>query len=638
MTKDKPTGRPEADGAQRDCAKRGKVNGRSWATRLRGAAGALLLLTAGTQAEAALTMADVTTWAGIPEAPGVNHAVLVIDWADTQGSLLWGYRWAAGQSRTGIDLLAAVIGADPRLTASGLAANFITNIGWDADLNGSKDRFHPGYDAGTQAYWNFFVNNEVYYHPTDFSQNGHIVPPALVVEPLGSPFDGAGPGRWVESSTGPLDRPLVDGSWDGYIWQPYGAGAPGLPVPEPGSVGLCLLGAGGWLLRRRRGAAAGLLGLTTAAQVVAGPFAPAAGLPGSTAINAHDSRFRGWATGAGPFLRGVEDISEPGSAFVTYGNPFDAAGPSDAPGDGEERDFQPVVSLGDGGEMVLSFGTPISDGPGPDLAVFENAFSDSFLELAHVEVSSDGEHFYRFPSVCLTPTTRQLGSGGLSDTTNIHNLAGKYRSGWGTPFDLSELAGAPLLDLKAVRYVKLIDVVGSINPAYGTMDSQGHLINEPWPTPFFSAGFDLDATGVLHDRLETWEGWAAEQFQPADFNTGPQDDADGDGRSNLLEFAFATDPHVPQEPLTAGRVVRNGGEVSVSLPRRPAAWELDFQVESSPDLGEWHALAVSHRGEPAVALPPAVLAETPRPDGLVDMTVTVPEGTGGFFRLAVAVR
>ena len=37
-----------------------------------------------------------------------------------------------------------------------------------------------------------------------------------------------------------------------------------------------------------------------------------------------------------------------------------------------------------------------------DFCVFENAFNDSFLELGFVEVSSNGNDFYRFPSTSFT--------------------------------------------------------------------------------------------------------------------------------------------------------------------------------------------------------------------------------------------
>src|SRR4051812_37552150 len=57
-----------------------------------------------------------------------------------------------------------------------------------------------------------------------------------------------------------------------------------------------------------------------------------------------------------------------------------------------------VVSLGLGGAIVLGFGDQaISDGPGPDLVVFENPFwpggdpTQVYAELGEVSVSEDGQ-------------------------------------------------------------------------------------------------------------------------------------------------------------------------------------------------------------------------------------------------------
>jgi len=145
----------------------------------------------------------------------------------------------------------------------------------------------------------------------------------------------------------------------------------------------------------------------------------------------------------------------------------------------------------------------LTDGPGFDFAVFENSFSNDFLELAFVEVSSDGTHFFRFASVSNTQTNEQVETFGTLDATKIHNLAGKYRGGYGTPFDLAELNEIEGLDIHHVVAVKVIDVVGSIDTAYATYDSEGNIINDPWPTPFESSGFDLDAVGVIHDLNHT---------------------------------------------------------------------------------------------------------------------------------------
>ena len=228
----------------------------------------------------------------------------------------------------------------------------------------------------------------------------------------------------------------------------------------------------------------------------AGPYAPAAGLSGSTAIAADDPRFVAWATGYSAFAPGPTDISDAGSPLVSFGVPADAFGPADA-----GADSLPVVSLGDRGSITLTFARPIANRAGPDFAVFENSITDTFLELAHVEVSSDGAHFFRFPSVSLTQTATQVGSFGSLDPTNLSNLAGKYRRGFGTPFDLSELPGDLNLDVQNITQVRILDVGGSINPTFGSRDSLGNIINDPFTTPFETGGFDLDAIGVINEAI-----------------------------------------------------------------------------------------------------------------------------------------
>jgi hypothetical protein len=225
---------------------------------------------------------------------------------------------------------------------------------------------------------------------------------------------------------------------------------------------------------------------------LAGPYTET-GIPGNS------PSILGWATGVVSVNRGPVDITVPGGAKATYGDASSALGPADATSDNP----YPVISLGDGGSITLSFSIPIANGPGADFAVFENAFTTtggSYSELAFVEVSSNGTDFFRFPSVSLTQTTTQVGSFGVLDPTDIHNLAGKDVAGVGTLFDLSDLGnvGGLLLDLNSIRYVRLVDVVGSIDPLYATKDSLGNVINDPWKTNFTTGGFDLDAVAVLN--------------------------------------------------------------------------------------------------------------------------------------------
>lgn len=226
-------------------------------------------------------------------------------------------------------------------------------------------------------------------------------------------------------------------------------------------------------------------------QLLCAQFAPPAGQAGSTAIAKDSSIIQAWASQCS-VERGWQDISQPQLGRATSGTAAQATG---AAGDGL------VVSLGDSGVATLTFDYPIRNGLGADFVVFENAFSPTFLELAFVEVSSDGQNYVRFPAISNTDTSQQIDGFGHVDATKVYNLAGKYRAGFGTPFDLEELVGdSAILDVNAVTHVRLVDVVGSINPLYGSRDSRGHLINDPWNTPFPTGGFDLDAVGVIHNN------------------------------------------------------------------------------------------------------------------------------------------
>ncbi|MDG1689544.1 MAG: T9SS type A sorting domain-containing protein, partial [Flavobacteriales bacterium] len=92
----------------------------------------------------------------------------------------------------------------------------------------------------------------------------------------------------------------------------------------------------------------------------------------------------------------------------------------------------------------------------------------------------------------------QIDAFGAVDTTNINNLAGKYRANFGTPFDLEELINEPNLDINSISHVKIIDVIGSIDSNFCNYDQNLNIINDPFPTPFPSSGFDLDAVGVIN--------------------------------------------------------------------------------------------------------------------------------------------
>jgi hypothetical protein len=228
----------------------------------------------------------------------------------------------------------------------------------------------------------------------------------------------------------------------------------------------------------------------------------AAGKPGSLAISKDDSGIVGWATGYENYIQG-----SPVSAG--FSDPLEGLGPA------EGNSFD-VVTLGNGGQITLTFASPIrNSGTGPDFAVFENGFGDSFLELAWVEVSSDGIHFVRFPNFSYTNSVED---GGSLDPRDLHGYAGKYRQGFGTAFDLDQLrlafaaaendpeafspefqqqlmANFGQLDLESITHVRLVDIVGDGSSLDAGADP--YPIYDPLNSSSV-AGFDLDALAVLN--------------------------------------------------------------------------------------------------------------------------------------------
>lgn len=220
--------------------------------------------------------------------------------------------------------------------------------------------------------------------------------------------------------------------------------------------------------------------LAATAAVQGGPYPPSAGEAGSTAIHMDSPLYIAWASGWTNYQVGAE-------CSTSFQTPGKAVGKPDGV-------VTSIVCLGRGGQITMTFDVAIHDGPGFDFAIFENAFVPfaSFLELAYVEVSSDGTNFTRFPNDSLT--ANEVESFGVIDCTDVDGLAGKYRLGYGTPFDLQVLTDAsPLLDLENITWVRLVDIVGDGS----AFDSDGDIIYDPYPT-VGSAGFDLQGIGVIN--------------------------------------------------------------------------------------------------------------------------------------------
>ncbi len=163
------------------------------------------------------------------------------------------------------------------------------------------------------------------------------------------------------------------------------------------------------------------------------------------------------------------------------------------------------------------------------------------------------------------------------------------------------------------------------------------------PNPFYAT--DLSAYGP---SLAGFNAWLAGRFTPAELNDpavgGPGADPDGDGWSNLLEYALGSDPRAAGLPPGAPAAGRSGAYLTLTFQRNPALTDLTYAVEASADLGgTWTEIARSVAGGATAASPgqsPSSLDETPAANGAVSATVgdVTPSGPGAprrFLRLRV---
>ncbi len=341
-------------------------------------------------------------------------------------------------------------------------------------------------------------------------------------------------------------------------------------------------------------------------------------------IHMNSSAIQGWATGYQHLSYGA-DVTD------------DWKTPQKALGHATDDAFD-IVSLGNGGQITMTFSQGISNGSGYDFAVFENGFSDTFLELGWVEVSSDGVHFVRFYNLSLN--SGPIGMFGTVDPSNITGLASKYRQGYGTQFDLQFLqdiysnqndpllgltssfksqlhANFPYLDLNNIRYVRIIDIIGS--KSSDDKDAAGNTIYDPYPTTL-SAGFDLDAIAVLHEGtvpLSPFALWAANRGLSGD----PSADTDSDGSPDLEEYFFGTSPTNQSDVASFSSTLTDEGLQFLFLRNPDAAGTVEIETVSALTQTNW-----------SLAVPVSVSSNNLA--GSIEVKMILPATNGaGFYRL-----
>ncbi len=140
-----------------------------------------------------------------------------------------------------------------------------------------------------------------------------------------------------------------------------------------------------------------------------------------------------------------------------------------------------VLSLGNGGEIVVGFDVDIVDEPGVDFVVFENPFEPAgdptsvMAEPAEVAVSEDGITWTAFPCTAIAyPYGTCAGWHPVYATAEAPIDPRDPSRAGGDPFDLASIG------VSRARFIRIRDMNGRFPAASPT------------------AGFDLDGVAVLH--------------------------------------------------------------------------------------------------------------------------------------------
>lgn len=194
-----------------------------------------------------------------------------------------------------------------------------------------------------------------------------------------------------------------------------------------------------------------------------------------------------------------EIVGAPGASGTGFGDPSRAI--DGVRGGGEDAQSLDVYSIPPREHLVLGWGGQrVVDVPGPDLAVFENAFDYAeglrFMDPTIVEVSADGERWVAFPHDYVADDERAYSPRpehwiGFAGITPVYLHAEENAldpfdpAAGGDRFDLADLPE----DARAPRFVRLSAASRAINPDTG----------EPFVRDPVSDGADID--GVVAHTL-----------------------------------------------------------------------------------------------------------------------------------------
>lgn len=124
----------------------------------------------------------------------------------------------------------------------------------------------------------------------------------------------------------------------------------------------------------------------------------------------------------------------------------------------------------------------------------------------------------------------------------------------------------------------------------------------------------------------SYDEWVGTMHWPNQSAAMPGADPDGDGMSNMVECAFASDPMTPNVSPVTIQVSTEGGQnvVSLRFRRSATATRMQFKVNATSDLSSpnWLSVAQAEPGAPCYGIGNAEVQENELTDGVSEVTVT----------------
>ena len=134
----------------------------------------------------------------------------------------------------------------------------------------------------------------------------------------------------------------------------------------------------------------------------------------------------------------------------------------------------------------------------------------------------------------------------------------------------------------------------------GTLVATGQEVSSLVPIYFGVEEWQIPPAAISYDNWRLAEFSAQQAADP--LVSGPAADPDGDGFSNLEEFAFGGDPLVPDASLIAPRLERVSNSWILTLRQRTNASGLTIAplatASLQPGLADWRADLLTLHGEP----------------------------------------